>query len=517
MPVLPAVRGRRSATQVAERRSPTGKVKVEYHVVAFLDRASTNDYSLARGQRPVRRARHRRARRLQEVPRPAVREPARGGQRRPRRRPAGRLGGAGGRRRGGRHARCIEDRQYEQWVDNATDQMSEGRRHRHADGVFIDGKMQPDPGTAVERRACQRSSEPRDLTDFIAGLPKAELHVHHVGSASPRIVAELAERAPGQGAERPRGAARVLRVPRLRALRRGLPRGRRPDPRARGHPAADLRGRARDGRGPEDPVRRARPARRGPRPMRTPASPIEAYIEAIEDARVAAERDFGIVLRWIYDIPGESGLPAADETLGFALDHRVDALVGFGLGGPGDRGDAATVQAALRRGPRGRAAQRAARRRDHRSGDRLGRAARLLGAERIGHGTSSAQDPALLEHLAEHGIPLEVCPSSNVATRAVAWLEEHPLAAVRRRRGDRHGQLRRPADVRHHPQPGVRDRRRAARTSTRRASPTWRGPPSARRSRPTTSSRGCWRRSTVLTESLPWKKLVSMEEIIPLR
>jgi aminodeoxyfutalosine deaminase len=56
-------------------------------------------------------------------------------------------------------------------------------------------------------------------------------------------------------------------------------------------------------------------------------------------------------------------------------------------------------------------------------------ALRLLGAERIGHGTSSAQDPALLAHLAETGIPLEVCPSSNLATRAVASLEEHPLRA----------------------------------------------------------------------------------------
>ena len=35
-----------------------------------------------------------------------------------------------------------------------------------------------------------------DLTTFVAGLPKAELHVHHVGSASPRIVAELAGRHP---------------------------------------------------------------------------------------------------------------------------------------------------------------------------------------------------------------------------------------------------------------------------------------------------------------------------------
>ena len=35
-----------------------------------------------------------------------------------------------------------------------------------------------------------------DLHAFIAGLPKAELHVHHVGSASPRIVSTLAARHP---------------------------------------------------------------------------------------------------------------------------------------------------------------------------------------------------------------------------------------------------------------------------------------------------------------------------------
>ena len=56
---------------------------------------------------------------------------------------------------------------------------------------------------------------------------------------------------------------------------------------------------------------------------------------------------------------------------------------------------------------------------------------RLLGAERIGHGTSAAQDPALLAHLAETGIALEVCPSSNIATRAVATLDEHPIRAFR--------------------------------------------------------------------------------------
>src|ERR1700755_3235295 len=35
------------------------------------------------------------------------------------------------------------------------------------------------------------------LPPFIAGWPRAELHVHHVGSASPRIVADLAARHEG--------------------------------------------------------------------------------------------------------------------------------------------------------------------------------------------------------------------------------------------------------------------------------------------------------------------------------
>ncbi|MGI3784312.1 MAG: adenosine deaminase, partial [Janthinobacterium lividum] len=45
------------------------------------------------------------------------------------------------------------------------------------------------------------------LASFIAGLPKAELHVHQVGSASPRIVAQLAERHPGVVPSDPEGLA----------------------------------------------------------------------------------------------------------------------------------------------------------------------------------------------------------------------------------------------------------------------------------------------------------------------
>jgi len=158
--------------------------------------------------------------------------------------------------------------------------------------------------------------------------------------------------------------------------------------------------------------------------------PIEAYSEAIEDARLAAERDFGIRLRWIYDIPGESGLPAADATLEYALRHAPDGLVGFGLGGP----EIGVPRPQFR--PHFDAARAAGLHSVPHAGETTGPqtvwdALTLLGAERIGHGTSAAQDPALLAHLAAHGIALEVCPSSNIATRAVETLDQHPIRQFR--------------------------------------------------------------------------------------
>ena len=261
------------------------------------------------------------------------------------------------------------------------------------------------------------------LTDFIAGLPKAELHVHHVGSVSPRIVSELAERHPGTVPSDPDllrdffafrdfahfvevylAVVALLRTPEdIRMITYEIAREMAEQQQVR---YAEL--------------------------TCTPYTsviggiPIEAYQEAIEDARVAAERDFGLVLRWIYDIPGESGVPSADATLSYALDHRLDTLVGFGLGGPEIGVPRPQFEPHFTR------ARAAGLHSVPHAGETTGAqtvwdALHLLGAERIGHGVSAATDPALLAHLAEHGIPLEVCPSSNLATRAVASLDEHPL------------------------------------------------------------------------------------------
>lgn len=49
------------------------------------------------------------------------------------------------------------------------------------------------------------------------------------------------------------------------------------------------------------------------------------------------------------------------------------------------------------------------------------------GAHRIGHGVRLAEDGDLLNFVNDHRIALEVCPSSNVQTRAVSSLETHPV------------------------------------------------------------------------------------------
>jgi aminodeoxyfutalosine deaminase len=270
------------------------------------------------------------------------------------------------------------------------------------------------------------------LSEFIAHLPKVELHVHHVGSASPRIVSELAERHPGTVPSEPDALRRffefrdfahfvevylavvdLIRTPEdIRYLTHEIGREMAT---GQGLRYAELTC---------TPYTSVRPDRDDL------GMPIEAYTEAIEDARVAVERDFGLLLRWIYDIPGEAGVPSADATLDYALNHRTDALVGFGLGGPEIGVPRAQFQ------PHFDAARAAGLHSVPHAGETTGpgtvwESLRLLGAERIGHGTSSAQDPALLAHLAEAGVPLEVCPSSNIATRAVRTLDEHPIRAFR--------------------------------------------------------------------------------------
>jgi aminodeoxyfutalosine deaminase len=265
-------------------------------------------------------------------------------------------------------------------------------------------------------------TSPHPLSAFVAGLPKAELHVHHVGSASPRIVAELAARHPGTV---PSDLAELREFYTFRDF---------------AHfvevylAVVDLIKDPEDVRLLTYEVARDMAAQniRYAEMTLTPYTsvlagvPIEAYVEAVEDARTSAERDLGIRLRWVYDIPGEFGLPAAEATATYAVLNAPESLIGFGLGGPEigvgrpqfkpmfDRARATGLHSVPHAG-------------ETTGPQTIWDALGDLGAERIGHGTSAVQDEKLVAHLVEHQIPLEVCPTSNVATRAVDVLENHPI------------------------------------------------------------------------------------------
>ena len=74
-----------------------------------------------------------------------------------------------------------------------------------------------------------------------------------------------------------------------------------------------------------------------------------------------------------------------------------------------------------------------------------------LGALRLGHGVSVAADPEVTALARERGVTLEMCPTSNHRTNAVATIEEHPARRLLDEgvaRDDQHGQ---PRPVRHRP------------------------------------------------------------------
>lgn len=55
------------------------------------------------------------------------------------------------------------------------------------------------------------------------------------------------------------------------------------------------------------------------------------------------------------------------------------------------------------------------------------RMAMEYGARRIGHGIALAKDPGLLKECAKKGIGIEMCPTSNLQTKAVGCWEDYPL------------------------------------------------------------------------------------------
>ncbi len=156
-------------------------------------------------------------------------------------------------------------------------------------------------------------------------------------------------------------------------------------------------------------------------------------INGLEAGRARARRDFGVEMAWVFDIPRNLSFSngvytgrATDPTVEMAIAYRDRGVVALGLGGnevgappePFAPAFAAARAAGLHSVPH--------------AGETAGPesvwgALRALGADRIGHGVRSVEDPELLTYLAVRRIPLEVNLTSNICLGIYPDYTSHPL------------------------------------------------------------------------------------------
>jgi len=151
-----------------------------------------------------------------------------------------------------------------------------------------------------------------------------------------------------------------------------------------------------------------------------------SFLEGIYDASKQAEKDFGIVSRYIMNGIRHLGAESVYNTAAEVIKNPHPCLVGFGLAGDElhfppnlfvktfdmlkDEKFPITVHAGEWDGP-----------------DNIRNAINLLHPTRLGHGVRSIEDSTLVQEIIDRNIILETCPTSNIATKIYDSYETHPV------------------------------------------------------------------------------------------
>jgi adenosine deaminase len=262
--------------------------------------------------------------------------------------------------------------------------------------------------------------------ELLRQLPKAELHCHLDGSVRPETLIDLGRE---QGVKMPRDDAAALRdymtVRDAKNLEDYLKRFEVTLSVMQNAPALE-----------RIAYELAEDAHRdGVMYLETRFSPVlnvkaglkaHDVVEAVLKGLRRAESELGVVARVI--ICGLRHLePDISLTLAqLAVAYRDRGVVGFDLAG-GEKGNPAS---------RHRKAFEFARSHDMActchagegdSGASIREAVHVCGADRIGHGTRLFEDRSLMDYVNDRRIPVEICITSNVQTRAAESHAKHPV------------------------------------------------------------------------------------------
>jgi len=147
------------------------------------------------------------------------------------------------------------------------------------------------------------------------------------------------------------------------------------------------------------------------------------------DGAAEATELHGVLVRLTPDVTRGMPLGVADQTAEYAVKYADRGIVGLGLGGseteyapePYERAFAIARSGGLGSVPHaGEVA----------GPESIRGALDVLRADRLRHGIRAVEDPGLVRELAASGTVLDICPISNVRTRTVASLAEHPLPVL---------------------------------------------------------------------------------------
>jgi adenosine deaminase len=164
----------------------------------------------------------------------------------------------------------------------------------------------------------------------------------------------------------------------------------------------------------------------GPVTHITPHFTIQRCIESVLEGLQEAETKYGIICRLIV-----AALRHHDPAINLDLARIAATYQKFGVVGFDLAGDEAAYPASLHQKALLLARESGLGLTVH-AGEASGAAevmyaVRVLGASRIGHGISSTESIELLQLLRAKQIMLEICPTSNLHTKAVSSLDQHPV------------------------------------------------------------------------------------------
>ena len=154
---------------------------------------------------------------------------------------------------------------------------------------------------------------------------------------------------------------------------------------------------------------------------------FEPIFVGLERARERAQRELGVSIFWIFDAVRHFSVAEAERVFRKAAEMRAayPSIVGIGLGGDERRAGSEAFRELYVQ------ARAAGLRLTNHAGETTGPEAiweaLAIGSERIGHGLSAIEDPALIQELKVRSTPVEMNPTSNVRTGVCASFAAHPL------------------------------------------------------------------------------------------